>query len=113
MEALSQQEIQLIHDSSFELLNDIGVKVDSPELRTLLQENGAEIDEETKFVKFPTSFIKKQLRKVPSSFSLYGPDAKSRVKIDLNSTTFATQGAPNKIFDEKNPNKPRDASLSD
>ncbi len=113
MEALSEQEIQLINESSFELLNDIGVKVDSPELRNLLQENGAEIDEETRFIKFPTSLIKKQLRKAPSSFFLYGPDTEFKVKIDLNSTIFATQGAPNKIFDEKNPNNPRDASLSD
>lgn len=103
----------MIHESSLILLNDIGVKVDSPELCSLLQENGAEIDEETQFVKFPNSLIKRALRKVPDSFFLYGPDTEFKVNVDLNSITFATQGAPNKIYNEKNPNQPREALLSD
>jgi trimethylamine--corrinoid protein Co-methyltransferase len=103
----------MIHESTMDLLSNIGVTIDSEDARLLLEEHGAEIDDNTKYVKFPEHLITNILRKVPHSFSLYGSDGRYKVNISTKTTNFATQGAPTKIYDQKNPIKTRDASLSD
>jgi len=103
----------MIHESTMNLMKNIGVNVDSNDARRRLQDYGAEIDKNSTYVKFPESFIIEQLKKVPNSFSLYGSDGKYRVDITTENTHFATQGAPTKIFDRNNPLRTRDALLTD
>ena len=38
LEVLTKEEIELIHNSTLELLNNVGVKIDSEEARELLLE---------------------------------------------------------------------------
>lgn len=113
LRVLNDEEILLIHESTLNLLNNIGVNVDSKEARILLKEHGALIDNKTNYVKIPKSLIEDLLKTVPNSFSLYGPDGKFEVNINTNNTIFATQGAPTKVYDQTNPIKPRDALLDD
>ncbi|MFW9881536.1 MAG: trimethylamine methyltransferase family protein, partial [Candidatus Thorarchaeota archaeon] len=113
LRVLNDEEILMIHESTLDLLNNIGVNVDSKEARKLLREHGAVIDNKTNYVKIPKSLIEDLLKTVPNSFSLYGPDGKFEVNLDKNNTIFATQGAPTKIYDQTNPIKPRDALLDD
>ncbi len=103
----------MIHEATMDLLGNIGINVDSEESRLLLQDNGAEIDENTKYVKIPESLVKDLLKKVPNSFSLYGADGSYHIDINATTTHFATQGAPTKIYDQNNPIRPRDALLTD
>jgi trimethylamine--corrinoid protein Co-methyltransferase len=113
LRVLDDDEISLIHKSTIDLLSKVGVNIDSEDARVLLQDHGAEIDVKTNYVKFPESLIENSIRKVPNSFSLYGSDRNYKVDIDKKTTTFATQGAPTKIYDQNNPLKTRDALLSD
>lgn len=94
-------------------MQEVGVIVDSQEARALFKEHGAEIDNKTKLVKIPGNLLKEQIKKVPHSFSLYGPDERVRVEINLDSYCFATQGAPTKLYDNENPLKTRNATLRD
>ncbi len=110
---LSKDELKEIHESSIKLMREVGIYVDSQEARILFQEYGAEVDNKTKLVKIPEHLFKEQLKKVPNSFSLYGPEEKVKVEINLDSYCVATQGAPTRIFDHKNPLKTRDATLRD
>jgi trimethylamine--corrinoid protein Co-methyltransferase len=115
MEVLSKEELQLIHNSTLELLETIGVIVDSQEARDLLKKNGAEVYEANKniFVKFPESLIKEQLKKVPDSFSLWGPDGSFTFTVDTNTTQFATVGTPVKIYDPEKKGNIRKTVLED
>ncbi|MFX0077073.1 MAG: trimethylamine methyltransferase family protein, partial [Candidatus Hermodarchaeota archaeon] len=45
LEVLTKEEIELIHTKSLELLESIGVKVESPETRNFLKEHGCFIDD--------------------------------------------------------------------
>ncbi|MFX1574508.1 MAG: trimethylamine methyltransferase family protein [Promethearchaeota archaeon] len=113
LKVLTKEEIIMIHNSTIALMEDVGVKVDSEEACRLLKDNGAEIDSKKNLVKFPEYLIKDQLKKVPNSFSLYGPDDQFRIDINTENIHFATQGAPTKIYDNTNPLQTRDARLSD
>jgi trimethylamine--corrinoid protein Co-methyltransferase len=113
LKVLTKEEILMIHNSTVTLMKEIGVTVDSEEALILLEDNGADVDNKKKLVKFPEDLIEEQLKKVPNSFSLYGPDGHYRIDIDTKNIHFATQGAPTKIYDNNNPLKPRDATLLD
>jgi len=91
----------------------VGVVVDSKEARDILLENGAQFDEKTGFVKLPEELVIDQVAKAPDFFFLYGPDGNNKVKVGGNTSQFATQGMPSKIYDHNNPNQPRDVIMSD
>ena len=110
---LSQDEIELIHNHTLDLLERIGVKVDSTEARELLIENGAIFDDKTEYVKFPEGLVKEQLTKVPSSFTLWGSDGSYSFEINKETVNFATVGTPVKIYDPEHKKGIRKTVLSD
>jgi trimethylamine--corrinoid protein Co-methyltransferase len=99
LKVLSKDEIELIHSASLNLLSSVGIKIDSKETRNLLEKHGAETNSDTNFVKFPEDLVKQQLKKVPDSFKVYGPDGNFNFEINTNTMIFATIGTPVKIYD--------------
>jgi len=94
-------------------MQDIGIYVDSEEACDLFCNHGANVDNKTKLVKIPEKIIYEQLKTVPNSFSLFGPDEEIKIEVNTRNLHFATQGAPTKILDEENLLKTRDATLRD
>jgi trimethylamine--corrinoid protein Co-methyltransferase len=114
LEVLTKEEIELIHNETLELLETIGVKVESPEARIFLKKNGCILDEEkSHFVKYPPDLVKKNLKIIPSSFSLWGHDGSFQLDINTESVNFATVGTPVKIYDPESKKGIRKTVLSD
>lgn len=113
LKVLSTDEIELIHSASIELLSTVGIKIDAQDVRELFQEKGAIINDNTKFVKFPENFIKEQMKKVPSSFKLHGPDGSFNFEVNTHDTIFATIGTPVKIYDPEKKSGVRKSLLDD
>jgi trimethylamine--corrinoid protein Co-methyltransferase len=113
LEVLSKDEIEIIHDHTLDLLEEIGVKVESPEARKFLEENGCIQEQNDHFIKFPRDLVDKHLRTVPNSFSLWGPDGSFQLDINTNTVNFATVGTPVKIFDPSHKKGIRKTILSD
>ncbi|MHA1669023.1 MAG: trimethylamine methyltransferase family protein [Promethearchaeota archaeon] len=99
IEVLEKEEIDLIHGKTLELLEKVGVKVESEEARSLLKEKGGIVDNNTHFVKFPENLILEQLKHVPDSFALWGSDGTYNFEVNTKSVKFATVGTPVKIND--------------
>ncbi len=101
IEVLAKDEIEKIHESTLELLETVGVKVESEEARAIFKEHGAWVDETNKehFVKFPEELVTEQLKTVPDGFSLWGPDGSYHVNINTTSMNFATFGAAVNMYD--------------
>jgi trimethylamine--corrinoid protein Co-methyltransferase len=99
LKVLSKDEIEQIHAASLDLLSSVGIKIDANDTRELLEKNGAETDPSNNFVKFPEDLVREQLKKVPDSFKVYGPDGSFNFEINTNSMVFATIGTPVKIYD--------------
>jgi len=110
---LSKEEIELIHNNTLELLEIIGIRVESNEARELLEKNGAILDEKTDYVKFPESIVKEQLAKVPNSFTLWGSDGSYKFEVNTKSVNYATVGTPVKIYDPEHKKGLRKTVLSD
>ena len=115
LEVLTKQEIQEIHNSTIKLLETVGVIVETPEARDVLEKHGATIEQVKNdyFVKFPEELITEQLNLVPSSFSLYGPDGSFNFEVTTKNVHFATFGAAVNIYDPSKRKKIRKTKLKD
>jgi len=115
MEVLAKDEVELIHSSTLELLETVGIMVDSPEARALLKENGAIVDDNSKniWVKFPEELVKEQLKHAPDSFTLWGPDGSFSFTVNTKTTQFATVGTPVKIYDPESKRGVRKTIMED
>jgi trimethylamine--corrinoid protein Co-methyltransferase len=113
LEVLSKEEIDIIHNHTLDLLEKIGVKVESPEARNFLKENGCILGQDDHFITFPRDLVKKQLRTVPNSFSLWGSDGSFQLDIDTKTVNSATVGTPVKIYDPNHKKGIRKTILSD
>ena len=114
LKVLSNEDLDVIHLATVDLLEKVGIRIESEETRSFLKENGAMIDEiEKAQVKFPEWLITENLKKVPKSFSLWGPDGSYKMMIDTNSTHFGTFGAAVNIHDPIKKKKIRKTTLQD
>ena len=110
---LSKDEIETIHAATLELFETTGIKIDCEDTRKLLQDFGAEIAQNSDFVKFSESLVKEQLKKVPNSFKLHGPDGSYSIEINRNNIYFLPIGAPVKMYDPTKKKSIRKSLLED
>ena len=87
--------------------------MDAEDTRELFEKNGANIDNETNFVKIPETLVKDKLKTVPSSFKIYGPDGSFNFEVNTTSTKFATIGTPVKLYDSSHPKELRKVIFED
>jgi trimethylamine--corrinoid protein Co-methyltransferase len=69
---LTQQGIQMIHDTVLKVFAEVGVQVNYPDARDLFRRAGAEVNNETRIVKVPPDMVEELVRKAPSVVTLYG-----------------------------------------
>lgn len=115
MEVLSEDEIQQIHNVTLELLESVGVRVQTKKARDLLEKNGTEIEKKGKdyFVHFPEELVREQIKKAPNQFRLWGPDGSFSFEVNTETINFATVGTPVKIYDPNKKKKVRSTKLTD
>ena len=117
MEVLSSEEVETIHETTLQLLEEIGVMVHSKESRNILKENGCIVDESADnpyhYVKYPRHVVEKFMKTVPSEFTLHGVDGSFTHTVNTKSTTFATVGTPVKMYAPEKKRGVRDSVLAD
>ncbi len=96
---LTDEQIEAIHVSTLEVLQNTGVQVLSASARELLKDTGAEIDLEKKIVRFPPYLVEEALNKCPSSVTLYGRNPKLFCQFENDWINFGVSGGPPNILD--------------
>lgn len=71
---LSDEQIIAIHEKALNILENTGVYFQGEEALQVLAENGANVDFNTKTVKFPPRMVREAIEKTPGSFRLYNRD---------------------------------------
>ncbi len=69
---LGEKEIRSIHETSLRVMSDIGVQVNYDKALTLFREAGADVDDETRIVRFPPDLVMSLIKKAPSRVNLCG-----------------------------------------
>jgi trimethylamine--corrinoid protein Co-methyltransferase len=57
-EVLSQREVERIHATSVEVLQDVGIRVDYQTARDLFRQAGAQVDDGSRCVRIPESLVR-------------------------------------------------------
>ncbi len=76
LEVLSEAEIKQIHEATLDILQNCGVKVDSPKMLSFLREKGLVVDSDKQVVRFSRACIEDALQYVPSRFEVYDREGK-------------------------------------
>lgn len=88
LEILTEEQIELIHKSTLEVLQNTGVRFESEKALKLFKENGCMVGEDKKLVKFPPGLVEECLRKCPSSFKIKGRGSSQGLNFGGNVTYF-------------------------
>jgi len=72
LEILTEEQIELIHKDTLDVLQKTGVRFESERALKLFKENGCNVDMDNKLVKFPPGLVEESLRKCPSNFQIKG-----------------------------------------
>ncbi|MBN1572229.1 MAG: trimethylamine methyltransferase family protein [Deltaproteobacteria bacterium] len=100
-QVLSEDEVKRIHGLSFELMEEVGIKVEVKKMRQMLADAGCKVDEATKIVKFPQGVVEDYLKKVPREFVVCGADPDNEWVVNPDTQIFGGLGTAIGMYDLK------------
>ncbi len=95
----SDEEINLLLQGSYEILEDVGVHFPLEKALDIFAEHGAQVDRETQIVKIPSDLVETALSTIPRYFSMGGRDPKYDFHLQKNHSYFSTSGSAAFIYD--------------
>ncbi|MDP3961530.1 MAG: trimethylamine methyltransferase family protein [Pseudorhodobacter sp.] len=79
IELLSPDEVALVHRSAMTVLEDVGMRIQDPEARSILRSAGFRVDEASEMVKFDAGRVMELVALAPGIASVRGRDPAKRV----------------------------------
>ena len=100
-QVLSENECFRIHEESLKILENTGVKVETPLGRQILKQAGALVDENTKIVKFPKELVESSLKQVTKDFVLSARRPGADLAMNTGESTLCPDGEGTMVLDSK------------
>ena len=100
-QVLSENECSRIHEESLKILENTGVKVETPLGRQILKQAGALVDENTKIVKFPKTLVESSLKQVTKDFVLSARRPGADLTMNAGESTLCLDGDGTMVLDGK------------
>lgn len=98
---LSEDEKTQVHERSLKILSETGVKVNTAKGRQYLKDAGAEVNENSKIVKFPRAMVEESLRLAPKDFSLGARRPGWDLSMNAGECTLMIDGEGTSVIDRK------------
>jgi trimethylamine--corrinoid protein Co-methyltransferase len=96
LQFLDKKGIQQIHDTSMRILKNLGLRVESDEIRDLIKGlPGITVDSELRVVRFSEEIVMQSIEKAPKVFSVYGRDKTE--KLTYGEEGFVCQAIPGEV----------------
>ncbi|MFW9923635.1 MAG: trimethylamine methyltransferase family protein, partial [Candidatus Thorarchaeota archaeon] len=109
---LDKELIQKVIDEAIEILGEIGFFIENQEAIELFKSNDLPIDEKKKNAKIPADMIKKCLKSVPSTITLYDREGIETAKLEKDNICFDPGSAALRVLDAES-NEIREAYTKD
>ncbi len=90
LEILSDEEIDVIHRGTLDILENTGIRLDHERGMKLFAKNGCKVSYDDMRVRIPPGLVEECLRKAPSSFRLRGRDSSRDLIIGGDTLYFGT-----------------------
>lgn len=94
IEVLSAQSLELIHDGSMRILEQIGLEIVNHKARQLMLSHGATVDPKTGYVLMPRQLVMAKIATVPSEFTLHARNPIHNSVYGGNNINFAIVSSP-------------------
>jgi len=88
LKLLSDDEVARVHETSLNILQEVGIRVSSKRVQSLLAERGAKIDASRSIVKIPTSLVEEAVKTVPKEIKLCGRTPEFDLKLPTAGVPF-------------------------
>lgn len=95
----SQDELEAIHLATLDVLQHVGVRVDSKEAQEIFSGGGAKVNPKTNIVKIPPYMVEDALRWAPSTLLLAARDPKKDFILESNRVGFVNFGEGVNVID--------------
>ena len=95
----SEDEIEAIHRTSLQILEEIGIKTLLPEARAIFQKAGAEVDEGEQRVRLPEELVMQAMASIPARVRLQPRNPERWVEVGEDAVGFVTVGGPPHVTD--------------
>ena len=96
---LSQDVIGRIHGSALRVLEEVGVRVDLPEVLEIFSEAGANVDSDNMRVKIPEGMVEEYIGSTPSTVRLCGREPENDLILEKTRVYMGTGGAALRVVD--------------
>lgn len=93
IEPLSEDEVEMIHSSSLDILEQVGVDVMLPEARNQLAKAGAEVSKDDEIVYFDRGLVEQCLQTTRPTFVLHARNPEHNLDMGTDRICFATVGS--------------------
>ncbi len=100
MELISDDQVAMIHHTSLEVLQGIGIEVQNDRALDLFKNAGADVDD--KRVRLDADLVEQLIRGLPSEFTVHARNPEKTLKVGGNQMVFATVSGPAFVSDIEN-----------
>ena len=94
VEAVSGEGLEAIHDTSMQILEEMGMDFLDPDARALLAKAGARVEEGSNRVRFDREMVMEFVAKAPSNFTFHATDKEHNLHIGDDSIAFCAVASP-------------------
>jgi len=99
LKVLSSNDVKLIHESTLDIIESVGIKFPSSKALDIWEDHGAIVNRKTMVVKVPGHIIEFALKKAPPIFTLAARDSAQDILLDGNHVYVGTDGCGVEVID--------------
>lgn len=112
MAVLSRSDIEKVHETSVRMLSEVGFRIDSPTVLSLLMEAGVKADETKQLIFLTDRQVDNALRSAPRTIRICSRGGRDYVVPQEGVQLISTDGQPAAVFDSRT-GKKRPSKLQD
>ena len=99
LDILTSDEVNMIHDATLNIIENVGVRFPSKRALDIWEANGATVDHESMIVKVKPTLIEEAIKKAPPKYQLCARDPQQDLPLDGNHVFVGTDGCGVEIID--------------
>lgn len=97
---LSDEQLAHLHSASMQILATVGMRTPHAEVRRLLADSGARVDEANQIVYFPEELVWRSLASASKQFTLYGRDRAKQARYGQGTRNYNSAGSEALVMDD-------------
>ncbi|HXV71631.1 MAG TPA: trimethylamine methyltransferase family protein [Acidimicrobiia bacterium] len=100
VDLVDEEQIETIHQTSLQILSEIGMDFLNEEARRLLEKAGADVDPDSARVRFDPAFVEEKIKTAPSEFTLHARNPERNLHMGGDAVAFTAVSSPPNVSDE-------------